>query len=141
MKKIISLLVLSILLVACTTNQTTTNNEINYISSVQAMEKMDNNDSFFLVIGISTCSACIAYKPVLEELVKNKEAEIYYVQTDTEADRSTEDRNNVIKFFEEYLNDQVNTTPSTIYIHEGEVEKIEVGNLRYTDLVAWVESK
>lgn len=137
MKKIISLLLIALILVGCGSPA----KEINYISSVDAMTKMDNQDSFFMIIGNSTCSACQVYKPVLEELVKNKGADLYYVETDTEAAKSDTDYKNVLKFFEEYLNDEVKGTPATLYVEEGKVETVEIGIQKYTDLISWIESK
>lgn len=137
MKKIISLLLIALILVGCGSPA----KEINYISSVDAMTKMDNQDSFFMIIGNSTCSACQVYKPVLEELVKNKGADLYYVETDTEAAKSDTDYKNVLKFFEEYLNDEVKGTPATLYVEDGKVETVEIGIQKYTDLISWIESK
>lgn len=137
MKKIISLLLIALILVGCGSPA----KEINYISSVDAMTKMDNQDSFFMIIGNSTCSACQVYKPVLEELVKNKGADLFYVETDTEAAKSDTDYKNVLKFFEEYLNDEVKGTPATLYVEEGKVETVEIGIQKYTDLISWIESK
>lgn len=139
MKKILISLVLVIVMASCSSQPQ--EKGINYISSVEAMEKMDNKESFFLVIGVSTCGGCIAYKPVLEEVVKNKGYDIFYVESDTEAARSNSDRENVIKFFEEYLNDEIDTTPSTIYIENGEMERVEVGPVKYTALIEWIDSK
>lgn len=137
MKKIISLLLIALILVGCGSPA----KEINYISSVDAMTKMDNQDSFFMIIGNSTCSACQVYKPVLEELVKNKGADLFYVETDTEAAKSDTDYKNVLKFFEEYLNDEVKGTPATLYVEDGKVETVEIGIQKYTDLISWIESK
>lgn len=137
MKKIISLLLIALILVGCGSPA----KEINYISSVDAMTKMDNQDSFFMIIGNSTCSACQVYKPVLEELVKNKGADLFYVETDTEAAISDTDYKNVLKFFEEYLNDEVKGTPATLYVEDGKVETVEIGIQKYTDLISWIESK
>lgn len=137
MKRIISLLLIALILVGCGSPA----KEINYISSVDAMTKMDNQDSFFMIIGNSTCSACQVYKPVLEELVKNKGADLFYVETDTEAAKSDTDYKNVLKFFEEYLNDEVKGTPATLYVEDGKVETVEIGIQKYTDLISWIESK
>lgn len=139
MKKIISLLALALILVGCGTSKP--KSEIHYISSVEAMQKMDNQESFFMVIGTSTCAACQVYKPTVEEVVKQKGAEIFYVETDTEAAKSETDLANVKKFFEEYLMDKVNATPTTIYIEKGKVAEIRVANIKYTELVDWVASK
>lgn len=138
MKKLLIILLLALTIAGCASPAS---DDVTYISSVQAKEKVENKESFFLVVGQSTCSGCIAYKPVLKEVLKNKEAEIFYVETDTEAAKSDQDQKNVIEFFEQTLGDRVDTTPTTIYINEGEIEHMEVGVMKYTKLVEWIESK
>ena len=72
MKKLLLVsLVLVTLLVGCGSNQT--KNEIKYVETTEIMKKLDNKESFIMVVGNTTCAACIAYKPTLEQLVQNKE--------------------------------------------------------------------
>ncbi|HHX53239.1 MAG TPA: hypothetical protein GX703_07065 [Erysipelothrix sp.] len=141
MKKIILIgLMLLTILAGCSNNEPEAN-EINYVESPVLMDKLDNGESFFLVIGNTTCAACIQYKPTLEEVVSNKDAELFYIEVDVENGKSEASRQNVIKFFEEYLNDEINATPSTIYFKDGKLDEYRVGLIKYTDLVAWIESK
>lgn len=140
MKKIILItLILVGILAGCSSNTST--NKIKYVGTDELMEKLDNKESFFLVIGNSTCSACIQYKPTLEELVKNKDVELFYLEVDTEGAKSDAHRENVVNFFENYLEDKVNSTPSTIYFSEGKMDELRVGLVKYSDLTQWFESK
>lgn len=140
MKKLV--LITSLLLVVLAGCTSTSNKkEINYVESADIMEKMDNQESFFLIIGNTTCSACLAYKPTLEEIVANKEADLYYLEVDTENGKSETHKANVQKLFEEYLNSEINSTPTTIYVHEGKMDEYRSGIIKYTALVEWYESK
>lgn len=46
-------------------------------------EKIDNNESFVVVIERATCSHCVSYMPVAEEFAKENNVPMYYVDTDT----------------------------------------------------------
>lgn len=138
MKKVlVSLLVVLLVLTGCAQDT----KGINYLTPDELMTKIDNDDTFFLVVGVSTCAGCLAYKPVLEELVKNKGAELYYIQTDTEAAKSKENEEKVIKVFEQYLDNKVTQTPTTIFFRDGEMDRMEVGGQKYTDLITWFEAE
>ncbi len=141
MKRIIGLLLIGLLVISgCSSAKT-----INYIKTTQVMEKMDNKDDFVLIVGSSTCGACIAYKPILEEVVKNKEANIFYVQYDTEgikADNSVDEagRANITKLFDEYFGGKITSTPSTLYIKDGKIDSMEAGLMSYVQLIDWLVS-
>lgn len=99
------------------------------ISSKDGIKKFDNKDSFVLVIGASTCSACKEYYPVLEKFVSEyKKTAIYYLEIDT--DSSGQD----IKtdFIENYLN-KVQFTPATFIVEEGEIVYKNYGTLTYRE--------
>lgn len=46
-------------------------------------EKVDNDESFVLVIERATCSHCVTYMPIAEEFASNYGVPMYYVDTDT----------------------------------------------------------
>lgn len=46
-------------------------------------EKVDNDESFVLIIERATCSHCITYMPVAESFAKDNQVPMYYVDTDT----------------------------------------------------------
>lgn len=141
MKKIIGLLLIALLVISgCSST-----NSINYLKTTQVMEKMDNKEDFVLIVGSSTCGACIAYKPILEEVVKNKEATIYYVQYDTEgikADNSVDEegRANINKLFDEYFEGKITGTPTTAHVVDGKIASYETGMLSYVQLIDWLVS-
>lgn len=104
MKKILICLI-AILLVGCGNPKYT---EIDYN---QLKEKLDNKDTFVLLIGSDTCSACASYETTMTKVMKDTKIEIFYVNLHL---LSEEDYN---KVYSKYV---VNSTPTTIFIKDGE---------------------
>lgn len=46
-------------------------------------EKIDNKESFVLIIERATCSHCVNFMPVAENFAKDNNVPMYYVDTDT----------------------------------------------------------
>lgn len=141
MKKLFGIMAMTLLVISGCSSATT----INYIKTTEVMEKMDNKEEFVLIVGSSTCGACLAYKPILEEVIKNKEATIFYVQYDTEgikADKSVDEagRANINKLFDEYFQGKITGTPSTVHIKDGKIDSFETGMLSYVQLIDWLVS-
>ncbi len=104
MKKILIFLI-TILLVGCGNPKYT---EINY---EQLKEKLDNKETFVLLLGSDTCSACANYETTMTKVMKDTKIEIFYVNLHL---LSEEDYNKVYSKF------VVNSTPTTIFIKDGE---------------------
>lgn len=104
MKKILICLI-TILLVGCGNPKYT---EINY---GQLKEKLDNKETFVLLLGSDTCSACANYETTMTKVMKDTKIEIFYVNLHL---LSEEDYNKVYSKF------VVNSTPTTIFIKDGE---------------------
>ena len=104
MKKILICL-LAILLVGCGGPKYT---EISY---EQLKEKLDNQETFVLLLGSDTCSACANYETTMKKVMKDTKIEIFYVNLHT---LSEEDYNKVYSKF------VVTSTPTTIFIKDGE---------------------
>lgn len=140
MKKIVGLfIVLAVFLTAC--GETA---KIKEVKSTDIMQKMDNKESFVLEIASDSCSACIAFKPTLEEMIKNKKVEVFKVTLDREnvqADGKTANPDghaNVAKLLEQYLEGQVSSTPTMVIVKDGKVSSVLVGAVQYTALVKWL---
>ncbi len=56
------------------------------LSYAEYQQKIDNNESFVVVIERATCSHCVSFMPVAEEFAKDNELPMYYVDTDTFTD-------------------------------------------------------
>ena len=136
MKKIFMLMiVLLFVLMGCSSKS----GEINYVDVNQLNDKIENGDDFVLVLGLDTCSACIAYKPTLEELVNNKDLDIYYLQL--KASWSDSAKQEVIDYFSDKLNYSIMGTPTTFFIKDGEIEDDIIGEVPYLEILGLLQEK
>ncbi len=103
MKKILIILSL-LLLTGCKSKD--------YISLSYAdfNSKLDNKDSFVVIFGSDTCSACAKYKESMKKVMKDYNVDIYYVNI---ANLSEEDYS---KMYSKYV---ITSTPTTIFIKDG----------------------
>ena len=122
MKKILICLI-TILLVGCGKYEYT---EINY---EQLKQKLDNKDTFVLLLGSDTCSACASYETTMAKVMKDKKVEIFYVNLHS---LSEEDYSKIYSKF------VVTSTPTTIFIKDGEETSTYnriVGAAKYEDVI------
>ncbi len=128
MKKYIVLFILLITVLAgCTTGS-----DVTSIKASDAIERLDAAESMVLVIGISTCSACKEYKPIVREIVKNYDVEIYYVELDSDVNT---DVNSLI---EKYLV-EARWTPTTYIFKNGVLIESKTGAIKYSTLKDWLQ--
>ena len=81
------------------------------ISYEQLIEKLNNKDTFVLLIGSDTCSACANYEITMKKVMKDTKVEIFYVNLHTLSEE------NYSKVYSKFV---VNSTPTTIFIKDGE---------------------
>lgn len=107
MKKIIYIIsIMSILfLTGCNNDSEYTNLSFN-----ELQEKLNNKDSFVLVLGSSTCSACAQYEKTMKKVIKDEKVEIFFLDLNKLSEEEYS------KVYSKYV---VNTTPTTIFIKEG----------------------
>lgn len=108
MKKfLIVFMMLVIFVTGCGNKKFTTYHEIGY---VEYNEMIDNSETFPLVIGSSTCSACSLFKPIMENFISKYQVEVYYIDL---SKLSEEDFNS--------LKAQVgfSSTPTTVFFEDG----------------------
>jgi len=81
--------------------------EVNY---TQLQEKINNKDSFVIVFGSDTCSACKQYKVTMESVIKEEQVEVFYLDLNetTETEYS--------KIYSKYV---ITSTPTTVFIKDG----------------------
>lgn len=129
MKKIVVVLsVMLLMLVGCSNNDEV----LPFKSAAQVNDMLDNNATVVVVIGQTTCGACIQYKPVLEELVTNYDFEMAYVELD-------KDKNDDVQ---QLVNDhllEASATPSTYVFVDGERVAMVVGYMDYRQTKAFFE--
>lgn len=98
--------VLAVFLTGCGSKLKTYTN-LNY---VEYLEKQNNKETFPLVIGSDTCSACKLFKGTMESFIKEYQIEIFYI----DISKLSEDEYN-------YLKSQVSFsgTPTTVFFKDG----------------------
>lgn len=121
MKKILLAFVCLLAFTAC--SSTEKKGKIEYTSIAAAFEKMDNKDSFILLISKDTCSHCEEMNDMFDDTLKDHDTVIYNVKID---ESSEEAYNADIAKLEERL-DKPNRTPHTYYIEDGAVKDELVG--------------
>ena len=109
MKKLIYCFVFSMILVftGCSKGNLSTYHEISY---KEYSEMIENKESFPLVIGSSTCSACSLFKPTMESFIKKYQVDVRYI----DLSKLTEEEKNMLG---SDLNFQ--STPTTIFFEDG----------------------
>ena len=128
MKKFVALFVLLLTILAgCTTA-----NDVTMLKASDAIKRLDAAESMVLVIGISTCAACKEYKPIVREIVKNYEVEIFYVELDSDVNT---DVNSLI---EKYLI-EARWTPTTYIFKNGVLVESKTGAINYSTLKDWLQ--
>lgn len=53
------------------------------LTYTEYQEKIDNNESFVVILERATCSHCVSYLPVAENFASDNSLPMYYVDTDT----------------------------------------------------------
>lgn len=123
MKKIFILFTIMFMLTGCGKS---TYDEVNY-SELNNM--IENKEDFILFIGSSTCSACGAYEITLNDIIKEYNVDVKYIDISKLSD---EEEGSLISKF------PISGTPTTVFITEGEEEdthnRID-GNARNSKIV------
>jgi predicted bacteriocin transport accessory protein len=128
MKKIVALFILMMTVLAgCTTSA-----DVTSIKASDAIKRLDAAESMVLVIGISTCSACKEYKPIVREIVKNYEVKIYYLELDSDVNTD------VTALIEKYLV-EARWTPTTYIFKNGVLVESKTGAIKYSTLKDWLQ--
>ena len=86
----------------------------NYLVEIKynkVVEKLENKDSFVLLLSQTTCSHCMEFKPKLASVAKDYKVTIYYLEVDLLKDKQ---RDELKKYF------NYSGTPTTVFISDGE---------------------
>ncbi len=75
MKRLLFILTSLLILTGCSFGGT----KVKDISYEDLNKKMSDNETFVLYIGSSSCSHCAIVKPILDEVVKKYDLEVYYI--------------------------------------------------------------
>ena len=114
-KKIIILvsICLVILVGAIIMDNIIANKYFNEISDDEIIEKLDNKESFVLLISQTTCSHCANYKPKLKKVAKEYKINIHYIDVDLLDKDDYDELNSRLSFAS-------SGTPLTIFLKNGE---------------------
>ena len=109
MKKLVYCFFLSMVLIltGCSSGNLSTYHEISY---KEYSKMIEDKESFPLVIGSSTCSACSLFKPTMESFIKKYQVDVRYI----DLSKLTEEEKNKLG---SDLNFQ--STPTTIFFVDG----------------------
>lgn len=108
---------------------TTTNNavsgELIYKLAEDVLRMINNDETFVVYLGTTTCSSCITYKPIVEEAVVENPITMYYVMMDESGMGA------------DLLASRVDLeyTPTTYYIEAGEIVDSYVGSMSKEELI------
>ena len=120
--------VLFVLLAGCTPSD-----GFPIVSAKDVTARLDANDSMVVVIGQTTCGACIEYKPILQELINNYDFNFAYVELDKD------NRNDINELVEKHLI-QATATPTTYIFIDGELISSQLGFMDYRTTKALLEA-
>jgi len=90
------------------------NNKKEYFNELDlddVIEKVDNKETFVLLLSQTTCSHCMAYKPKLQEVANKYEIMVFYLEVDLLSD---DEKKELKKYF------SYEGTPTTIFVINGE---------------------
>lgn len=74
--------------------------------------KKEAEDTFPLVIGSSSCSACAMYKPVMEQFISDYQVEVFYIDLSKLTDEEYNKLKTEISF---------SGTPTTVFYEQGKL--------------------
>lgn len=129
MKKLFICLVMVLLVVtACSKKK----ESYSYALSVQeVIDKVENQESFVVYLGTTTCSACQTFAPIAEKMNENYGTQIYHVELDLEKNEDL--KNELLEIM------PVVYTPSINIVVDGNVVDTYEGVLEYMDLKEFIK--
>ena len=71
------------------------------LSYKEYQEKIDNDESFVVIVERATCSHCVSYMPVAEKFAKDNGLPLYYFDTDKFEEGDFDDLESSATFFKE----------------------------------------
>ena len=77
----------------------------------EVIEKIENDESFIILISQTECNHCISFKPKLEEAANEHKINIYYIDVDLLSNDENDKLLNYINY---------DSTPITVFIKNGE---------------------
>ena len=128
MKKVLIVLIgiFCLFCTGCGNNKLSGYSEISFDDYKRLVE---NKESFPLVIGSSTCSACSLFKPTMESFIKKYQVDVKYIDLSKLSDDERNSLNSLINF---------ESTPTTVFFKDGEQTSVYyriVGSESFSNVV------
>lgn len=95
------------------------------LTIAQLREKMENEDSFVLVIGSDDCEECIAYTPVVQAFMHGQDEELFHLNMTAFSDEEVDEIKTEFRF---------ETTPATVFFIGGSRAASLPGRVTYGEL-------
>lgn len=108
---ILGIICLVILIGAFTLDRLLSKSYLKEIKYSEVMEKVDNKESFILLLSQTTCTHCMDFKPKLKNIANKYKITVYYLETDL---LSEEEENKLKEHF------SFRGTPQTLFVVDGE---------------------
>ena len=113
-------------------NEPTLKGSITVITAQECLDKIENGDTFIVVVSNSTCHSCADYEKSLKEFMQDNALHVYKVIADDASNKDT---------FDELMNahfPNLQFTPTTYYIVDGDIEDESVGKRDIKQIEIWV---
>lgn len=145
---LIGVVVLIIVVAAFSSKGNVQEEEVNYpltlvgepglhqMSYVDYEEKVASGDPFVVVIERAGCSYCVQYMPIVEEVAKENNIPLYYIDTDTLTEAEMELLNN-----NAYLKRNQWGTPTTLFMLGERVLDTINGYVEKSSVVNFLDNK
>lgn len=108
---IVSIILLITIIIFLVYNNNMNKSKLVKINLDKVEEKINNKDTFILCVSSSTCINCERYLPKLEEISRDYNLEIFYIEVDKLSSKELTEFKNVISFDD--------ATPVTLFIKNG----------------------
>lgn len=108
---IVSIILLITIIIFLVYNNNINKSKLVKINLDKVEEKINNKDTFILCVSSSTCINCERYLPKLEEISRDYNLEIFYIEVDKLSSKELTEFKNVISFDD--------ATPVTLFIKNG----------------------
>lgn len=122
-------------LTGCSKNE---ESNITFITLEEYEAKIQTDDKFMVVIGNKECTACQSFKPKLEEVIKNKDVEIFYIQVDNSVWTKTE-QTKLVELTKDHLGYELSVTPTSFLVENKELKLVFTGDQNYSYVVEKLE--
>ncbi len=109
------------------TSTTISNVKINEITLKELEKKIENKESFVLLVSMTSCSHCIMYKPIFSEIINANNIEAYDIDIEPMSPTQYQKLDNLIN---------LDGTPTTIFFKDGvEIEESRLVGYQEKDIL------